>query len=571
MPENESESCREIITSQDYQDFIMRYTGKEVPLTEQYPFVRCTQVVNDKYMIVHAASEALPDRDQFAVSYNFIPKCYGLLDTSNLESSGVLRLRRQPYLNLYGEGVLVGFIDTGIDYRHPAFRYSDGTTRIAAIWDQSIQTGELPEGFQYGSEYTKEMIDLALASDDPYSVVPSRDTSGHGTFMAGIAVGSEIFDADFSGIAPRADIAAVKLKQAKNYLRDYLFIGREIDCFQENDIIMAIRYLETLAEKRNQPLVLCFGIGTNSGDHNGYAILDDVISDVGRSFERAVTAAAGNEANLGHHFRGGPIAGEYEEVELRVAEGENGFFLELWASAPNIFSIALQTPGGEAVSRISPRIDQNQRITFLFEPTVVYIEYRLLEVRTGDMLIAMRFLNPTPGIWRLRVYDDVKRGGIYDIWLPMEGFVEPDTRFLNPDPEITICGPGNSEWVITSATYNHVNDSIYLNSSRGYTRNGAVKPDIASPGVNVYGPVPGGGYSRRTGSSIASAHAAGAAALIQEWGVVQEHYIYMDCLETKKLLIRGAQRSENLIYPNPQWGYGMLNIYESFRSIRTSG
>lgn len=571
MPEFDEINCREVITSNDYMDFIIRYSGSEQALIEEIYDVICPQLINDKYVIVHAAAADVPDLNRFAVAYGSIPKCYGLLDTANLENTGVLRLRRQPYINLYGNGVLIAFIDTGIDYMHPAFINNDLTTRIVNIWDQSDQTGTVPEGFGYGSVYTESQINEAIASDQPYEIVPSRDTIGHGTFMAGIAAGKEIFSADFSGIAPRADIAVVKLKQAKNYLRDYFFIGRDVPCYQETDILQGIQYMRRLAEERNQPMVLCLGIGTNSGDHNGVTIVDEVLSDLSRLFGRAISVAAGNEANLGHHYRGGPIESEYDEVELRVAEREQGFFMELWATAPNVFTISIETPGGESISRISPRINQSQRVTFLFEPTVIYIEYKLLEPRTGDQMIVLRFQEPAAGIWRIRVYDDAKLGGIYDMWLPMEGFVEPETRFLRPDPEITICGPGNSSWVITNSTYNHVDNSLYLNSSRGYARNGAITPDIAAPGVNVYGPVPGGGYAVRTGSSIAAAHAAGAAALILEWGPVRGNYIYMDSTEIKKLLIRGAERDPGRTYPNPEWGYGRLNIFESFNSLRTTG
>lgn len=571
MPENGTIDCREVILSQDYFDFIVRYTGSPEEYARQFPDAVCHQVINEKYMVIHVNASLVPNREQYAIAYQYVPKCYGLLDLLSLENTGILRLRRQPYLNLRGRGVLIGFVDTGIDYTHPAFQTRDGRTRIVRIWDQTVQTGTPPGGFLFGSEYTADQINEALAGGDPYEIVESRDTAGHGTFLAGIAAGSEIGEADFSGAAPEADIAVVKLKQAKRYIREYFFIGEEAQCYQENDLLLALRYLEELSVTRNQPMIVCLGIGTNNGGHNGLSIVDEFLADIARSFGRAVTAAAGNEGNQGHHYRGGPIEGEYEEVELRIEEGEEGVFLELWAAAPNVFTISLITPGGEEISRIAPRIQESQRVSFLFEPTVVFLEYRILEPRTGDQLIVLRFQNPSAGIWRIRVYDEAGIGGIFDMWLLMEGFVGPQTRFLRPDPEITICEPGNSDAVITTAVYRDSDNSLYLNSSRGYTRDGRVKPDFASPGVNEYGPVPGGGYARRTGSSIASAFAAGAAALILEWGTVRGNYPYLDAMEIKKLLIRGTVRSPALAYPNPEWGYGRMNLYESFRSIRTAG
>ena len=91
-------------------------------------------------------------------SYSEIPKCYGLLDQTALEVSGILKMQNQPVLALKGRGVLIGFIDTGIDYTNPAFRYSDGSSRIVRIWDQTIQDGTPPVGILYGADYTREPV-----------------------------------------------------------------------------------------------------------------------------------------------------------------------------------------------------------------------------------------------------------------------------------------------------------------------------------------------------------------------------------------------------------------------------
>ena len=87
---------------------------------------------------------------------------------------------------------MIGIIDTGIDYTHPAFTYEDRTTKIYALWDQTIRDGEKPEGFLYGTEYTAEQINQALAAEDSLTVVPSVDEDGHGTFIAGAAAGRSI-------------------------------------------------------------------------------------------------------------------------------------------------------------------------------------------------------------------------------------------------------------------------------------------------------------------------------------------------------------------------------------------
>ena len=173
-------------------------------------------------------------------------------------------VRRLPALELFGNGVLVGFVDTGIDYTHPAFMNADGTSRILSIWDQTIEGGEKkPKGFAYGCEYSNEQINEAISASNPYEIVPSRDTEGHGTFMAGVACGNETEDGQFSGVAPSAAICVVKCKQAKQNLRDYYQISSEITCFSEADLILGVCYLWRQAVQMRMPLVLCLGVGTN--------------------------------------------------------------------------------------------------------------------------------------------------------------------------------------------------------------------------------------------------------------------------------------------------------------------
>lgn len=101
-------------------------------------------------------------------------------DIQPLVKSGITLIQREP-LSLTGRDVVLGFVDTGIDYRNPVFRRADGSTRILAIWDQSVQTGTPPDGYFYGSEYTREQINEALQAEDPLELVPSVDEIGHGT------------------------------------------------------------------------------------------------------------------------------------------------------------------------------------------------------------------------------------------------------------------------------------------------------------------------------------------------------------------------------------------------------
>ena len=175
--------------------------------------------------------------------------------------SGILPVHYSPASGYRGNGVLVSIIDTGIDYTHPAFRFSNGSTRMLSIWDQTVQSDNVPERFPYGTLYTSDDINRALLSEEPLELVPTRDEEGHGTFMAGIIAGSEDTANSFIGAAPEASIIAVKLKPAKDYLRDYYVLKEGAVAFQETDIFMAVQFSLSQAVKYQMPLVICFGIG----------------------------------------------------------------------------------------------------------------------------------------------------------------------------------------------------------------------------------------------------------------------------------------------------------------------
>ena len=414
------------------------------------------------------------------------------------------------------------------------------------------------------------MINKALSSDNPYALVPSRDTEGHGTVMAGLAAGGYDAANDFTGAAPEASIAVVKLKPAKNYLRSYNLIRQGAPAFQENDIMMGIRYLLEIARSLAQPLVVLLGIGTSSGDHNGLSYLNNYMNDVGDLRGCCMVSACGNEGNESGHYSGRIEPGTiYEDVEIRVDSAENGFTAELWGRTPDIFSVGIQTPGGERIERIPPRYGQVQTIDFVLEPTQIYIQYKLVESSSGDLLIAMRFQNPTPGVWTIRVFGENLVYRTYNMWLPISSFLEEGTYFLKPDPDITMTSPGDTNTCVCVAAYNHNNDSIYYASGRGFTPSGRIVPDIAAPGVNVYVPVPGKRFTQRSGTSVAAAHAAGAAALLMEWGIYRKNNLNMDTTEIKKYLIRGAKRQADIVYPNTRWGFGTLDLYNVFQSLTT--
>lgn len=560
--------CEEAIYSEDYYDLIIDYTSLDAG-TAIIP-TECRQEINVDYGIGYFNRERLPMLNVYDYTYTAIPQCFTLMDQSALIGSGITKVQNQPTLSLKGEGILIGFLDTGIDYQNPAFLSGEANSRILRIWDQTIRSGKKPGGFLYGSEYTREDINAALQSENPLDIVPSVDENGHGTFTAGVAAGTPDLSKDFSGAAPYADIAVVKLKPAKQNLRDFYFIPEDAVAYQENDIMAAISYLNKLAIEQNKPLVLCIGVGTNMGSHGGTGPISLYLNDVAAAKNHAVVIAAGNEANARHHFYGTIMQqGDTETVEVSVGENVRGFTMELWARAPELYSIAIISPTGEQIKRI-PVMQRNRVVyQFIFEETTVSVDYQMVGVRNGDLLVFFRFEKPTRGLWDIVVYaEDTIAEGHYHMWLPFRQFVSGEVIFLRSNPDVTLTVPSTAVVPMTVAAYDADTGSLFLDSSRGFTAAGDIKPDYAAPGVNVYGPGLRGQYITMSGTSVAAAVAAGASALLLEWAIRRTYDKAINSVNIKNYILRGARREEGRDYPNREWGYGELDVYEALNKLR---
>ena len=570
--------CNVSPASEEIADFIVRYSPRAVDSLYELAQTRCVNLVSQEYAIVHAPLSGVLPLSFTQHTYSAIPKLYGLQDTTALEATGILPVFSQPNLMSTGQGILIGMIDTGIDYTNPLFQNPDGTSRILRLWDQTIESENTPEavaGFQpfYGTVYSQEDLNRALASEQPLELVPSTDTSGHGTFLAGVAAGRQIQSSTtFSGAAPDAALAVVRLKPAKQYLREFFAVPPDADAYQENDIMAAAAFLLGVAGQYQMPLVLCLGVGTSQGSHSGISPLAMQLQALSGTRGFACVTGAGNETGFRHHYFGNLSPDqEYEDVELRVADSTSGFSMELWADVSELYTVGFVSPSGEVIERIPMTVGQETTISFQLDATRILISYQITESSSGRFLAFLRFTGPAPGIWHIRVYPALFVAGQFHIWLPMQGFLTEDTGFLRPDPDITITDPGNAPLLLTVSTYNHVTGSLYIHSSRGFTATGQIKPDFAAPGVEVQGPgIPPGTsrLSRQTGSSVATAITAGAVACLFSWGFTQGNDTTLTSISVKSILIRGAERKEAFRYPNRQWGYGTLNLYQAFLLMR---
>lgn len=588
--------CREAILSDNVYDYIADFPIAN--LTNLEPVI-CHQEVDDLYNVVYLNRTGIPNMEVNFFEYHSVPKLYGLMqlsedtrnasiplqeantfDPGNLIASGITQVQRSP-LNLTGRGVVIGIIDTGIDYTNPVFLDESGRSRILAIWDQTIQTGTMPKGFLYGSEYTREDINRALTEENPYDIVPTRDVNGHGSALAGVAAGSNVRTGrPYIGAAPNADIVVVKLKECKRYLRDFYLVADNVPAYQENDIMLAVKYINSFVILEERPVVICLGLGTNMGDHAGSMPLSQYLSKIGTLRSRSVVICGGNEGNASHHYLGdflqnarteiGTLTGGSsrlgisQDVEIQVAEGSQGFFLEFWGSLPDALWISVISPGGEIIPPVRLGVRQSITYGFVYERSRITIDSLLVEPSSGEELILFRLYEPTPGIWTFRIEAASELyNGVYHMWLPITQFLNVSAEFLTPSPYVTLTEPAMARNVISVSTYNAENDSFYINSGRGYSRIGEIRPDFAAPGVNI-STISGA----RTGSSFAAAITAGAVAQFMQWAVVEGNNELADSREVKSYFIRGAVRSTETTYPNREWGYGRLNIEQVFEALR---
>ncbi len=493
---------------------------------------------------------------------SFYPKIVSPLDSVSNDRSGITQVLGQPFLDLSGRGVIFGIADTGIDYTKDEFRFEDGSTKLLNIWDQTVD-GRRSEGIYFGSDYGREEIDRALASGDPLSIVPETDENGHGTFLASVAAANET--ADYIGAAPKADIIAVKLRRARDYyIKRYLLSPDDPELYESSDLLLGIKYILDRAQQYNKPVVICIGMGSNFSAHDGNTILEEYISFVSRRAGVAFVTAGGDEANARHHTQGRlEGSGNSDSISIKVGGQGASFTVIIIGPAYDKVSLGVVSPTGEVIPEIPFRSGLEFSETLLLEETRVFLRY--FKDVNNNMIVG--FERAAEGIWEIKLYADKIIDGRYWAWLPITGQVSDDVEFLRPVPEYTIVYPAAAVRAVTCGAYNSEDGSLLVSSSWGPTRVPRIEPDLVAPGVSVRGIYPAG-MGTMTGTSAAAAVTAGAALLLMDWGVVKNNMPTINGDLVRSLLIGGCRREESLTYPNIKWGFGKLDLFNTFLTLR---
>lgn len=563
-------------------EVVIKYSGEQEVLAEAikninpvlWEQVQITNLSNE-YMIL-LLPEALvepvanlslveymekPKRLVFAVNQGISASCINPLQTTGMPDTG--------RNHLSGKGVLLATIDSGIDIAHPDFRNANGTTRIVALWDQSIPAGSVPDvfapgnfltapaGFHIGTEFSPEVINRALQQPterERYAICPSRDLSGHGTHVTGIAAGNgRASEGRYRGVAYESDLVVVKLG-----------VQQENAFPRTTQLMQAVDYCVRQAAGR--PLVINLSFGNNYGGHSGTSLIETYLDDMANYGRMSIVIGSGNEGAAAGHTSGTVTMGQTKRVELAVSEYETALNLQIWKSYADEMNVSIRHPNGSIVGPVR-KVQGAQRFTLGNTQLLFYYgepsPYSPFQEVYFDFIPARDYIDS--GIWEILLTPQKIVQGTYNMWLPAGGVLNAGTTFLLPSEETTLTIPSTASKVITVGAYDARFNQLAAFSGRGFTREtNQVKPDLAAPGVEITSCAPGGGYVSRTGTSMATPFVSGGAALLMEWGIVDGNDPYLYGEKIKAYLIRGARHLPVLTtYPNPQLGWGTLCVADS--------
>uniref|UniRef100_UPI002608407B S8 family peptidase n=1 Tax=Clostridium sp. TaxID=1506 RepID=UPI002608407B len=484
-------------------NFLIKYRGDFLEQMSKVSYA-CGTVIIDTIGIIAVTYENLDRliKDVPAISYVDIRAEFVLQDLSPSYADNINNIKLNPYLNLTGRNVIVGIIDTGINYLNDEFINEDGTSRILSIWDQSIpydsnkedsiienqnisplvssenttienttskstlipldlinkkvpqsifdnvfsstfqspsesdsskdadedfsnikDLNKLYNNLYIGTVYSKENINDAIKAfekkEDPYAIVPSKDTIGHGTKVASI-IAARGKNLDLQGVANGSDLVIVKLFESLN-LKKVAESNNIVPppIYNNSELVSALEFLKSEFIRLNRPMVIYIGIGSTYGSHDGINLTSRYITNLGNTKGLCIVSGVGNEGNAQGHVTGIiRNVGDLSTQELRVPKELKLFSFNIWIQRPNKASIAIISPSGESTKIITSKSNKSESYNFVFTNTKVIVEYFTPEHFTGHELINVAFFNIKPGIWRIELLGVYIVGGRYDIWLP---------------------------------------------------------------------------------------------------------------------------------------------------------
>ena len=539
-------------------DVIVKYSGSQsrlageqiqaVPLLGGYAVVTLPESEIDNYS----------HREQ--IEFIEKPKQLYFETFQGKEASCILPLQN-GVSGLTGRGVLVGIVDSGIDFFHPDFRTEDGSSRILSLWDQSIP-GNPPEGYVIGTEYTKEEINKALALGEIQGrrLVPSRDYTGHGTAVLGIAAGNgRASEGVNRGIAYESDLLVVKMKNAdKNSFP------------RTTELMEGVDYLIRQSIRLGKPIVVNISFGNNYGSHKGDSLLETYLDSVSAMGRNVICTGMGNNGDDALHFGGRLENREIQEIELGIGPYEPALNLQLWKAYEDEIKIYVENPSGIRIGPLEERMGAQRwragntnLLIYYGKPAPYHVTQEIYFEFLPDALYV------DSGVWKLVLQGINVKNGDYFLWLPGGKTLNPGTGFYLPRVQGTLTIPATARRLISVGAYDSRLLSYAAFSGRGSSELPYGKPDLTAPGVGITAPRTGGDYGSYTGTSFAVPFVSGSAALLMEWGIIKGNDPYLYGEKIKAYLRRGARPlPEYKQYPNYEVGWGALCVTQSLPQER---
>lgn len=534
----------------DTWELIVKHSGN-LDLIRRELDVDITELTANYAIIIIKESLISKLEEYEEIEYIEKPKLLNFHVNRGIEVSCIRQAWEAP-ANLSGKGTIVAIIDTGIDYAHPDFLNRDGTTRIMYLWDQTI-AGNPPSGYSLGTLYTSEQINEALKQPTMakrMEVVPSTDIEGHGTHVAGISCGNGQASKGVNrGVAFESAIIIVKLGASLH--NSYPSTAQ---------LMQALDFVAKKSLELNMPIAINVSFGNAYGSHSGESLLETFINNVADLGRLNICIGTGNDGASNRHYQTVLEEGKTKRIEVSVAEREGGLNMQLWRNPYDYMDFTLINPSGIRVGPINQVLGTQKHVVgdttvYLYygEPTPYSIYQELYVVWIPNETYV------TSGLWTVEIEPKKVVGGEIYMWLPAGGRLNQNTKFLTPSVDTTLTIPSTALKAITVGAYNGLDDSIAVFSGRGYTINNQIKPDLVAPGVDILSSAPGGGYSVKSGTSMATPFVTGSCALLMQWGIVQGQDKYMYGQKVKAQLLSSARHLKAFtIYPNQVVGYGAL-------------